>query len=168
MLRGCEQLSTTSVRLYLWRQRMRVPAVITPARMSASVVNGLIVEPGGKALSNASFGFTTASTRPVCGSMITIAPSRFPSPAVAIAWSRVSSRTCNISLGGGSRESTKQEPTKSTMAATVVLYLLIVAVQKRVHHGPSLWSVRRRSRHAGIIRGPVILDYEIGNAGGSG
>ena len=58
---------------------MRVCSVITPARRAARTVNGLIVEPGGNALLNATSELTTAFMRPVCGSRTTMAPSRAPS-----------------------------------------------------------------------------------------
>src|ERR1700733_4348965 len=62
---------------------MRVWGSIKPARIAASAVKGLMVEPVGKACSKASLGLTTARSRPVSGSITITAPSRPASASVA-------------------------------------------------------------------------------------
>src|SRR5687767_12828232 len=104
---------------------MRVFFSITPPRKAASAVKGLIAEPGANACSKASFGLTTDLTRPVCASMITIAPSRFPS-ADAAAVCRVASGAeifagFSVLFGPGrARESAKHAQTARADASTIL------------------------------------------------
>src|SRR5688572_7785922 len=67
-----------------------------PELKAANAVKGLIVEPGGRFSSKAMLELTTARTRPVCGSMIMMAPRRSPRAVVAI-FCRRRSRSSSLS-----------------------------------------------------------------------
>src|SRR5688572_28030363 len=115
------------------------------------VVNGLMVEPGGKLSLKAISGFTTARIRPDWGSIITIVPRASDNAAFAACckrWSKSASVTAPVEPESGRRS----ELAARAHAATITLATAITHSAHRLSLGEG--SVTTRVATSGNIKQP--------------